>query len=197
MRFDIWATDRAQAANIKNLALVLRGGTDEKPTVKMWYLKAKKPFAHYMFRSIEQRENYIETTLEKIKKHKESIAERKKARAGTPEQINSVTVGDIFHWSWGYEQTNCDFFQVIEKTGSTLVLKKLANLIVDGSMYSHGMACNMIAKKNNFATGGLAETITKKLQFTTYGGKTKAYISFPYGWCELWSGRPVYNSWYA
>lgn len=32
-----------------------------------------------------------------------------------------VQVGDIFHSSWGYEQTNNDFFQVIELVGTTSV----------------------------------------------------------------------------
>lgn len=32
-----------------------------------------------------------------------------------------VKVGDLFHASWGYEQTNNDFFQVVELVGATSV----------------------------------------------------------------------------
>ena len=32
-----------------------------------------------------------------------------------------VKVGDFFHMSWGYEQTNNDFFQVVELVGSCSV----------------------------------------------------------------------------
>lgn len=38
------------------------------------------------------------------------------------ENVCGVKVGDIFHMSWGYEQTNNDFFQVIKLVGKQSVL---------------------------------------------------------------------------
>lgn len=40
-----------------------------------------------------------------------------------PEAVNKygVKVGDMFYSSWGYEQTNVDFFQVVELVGSCSV----------------------------------------------------------------------------
>lgn len=37
------------------------------------------------------------------------------------QNIYGVRVGDIFEASWGYEQTNVDFFQVVELVGKTSV----------------------------------------------------------------------------
>lgn len=38
----------------------------------------------------------------------------------------TVNVGDIFYYSWGYDQTNIDFYQVIELNGKTqATLKEL------------------------------------------------------------------------
>ena len=44
-------------------------------------------------------------------------------KAEKPQAVNKfgVQVGDIFHSSWGYEQTNNDFFQVVELVGSSSV----------------------------------------------------------------------------
>lgn len=40
--------------------------------------------------------------------------------------INDAVPGTILYASWGYEQTNYDFYQVVERRGkSTLVLRQL------------------------------------------------------------------------
>ena len=44
-----------------------------------------------------------------------------KAEKESPINKFGVTVGDLFYTSWGYEQTNVDFFQVIEIVGSSSV----------------------------------------------------------------------------
>lgn len=46
-----------------------------------------------------------------------------KAKPETPKKNNkyNVQVGDIFSASWGYEQTNNDFFQVVEVVGKSSV----------------------------------------------------------------------------
>lgn len=49
--------------------------------------------------------------------------EGNKAPAKKAEKLNKygVKVGDIFHASWGYDQTNNDFFQVVELVGKESV----------------------------------------------------------------------------
>lgn len=48
-----------------------------------------------------------------------------------------VKVGDIFSASWGYEQTNNDFFQVVELVGASSVRVREVNLpIVDSEAVS-------------------------------------------------------------
>ena len=46
-----------------------------------------------------------------------------KTPAKVAEKVNKfgVKVGDIFHLSWGYEQTNADFFQVVALSGESSV----------------------------------------------------------------------------
>ena len=50
-------------------------------------------------------------------------------------QIDSIKIGTIFYTCWGYEQTNVNFFQVIERKGSTVIIREVnQNRFYDGSM---------------------------------------------------------------
>lgn len=52
-----------------------------------------------------------------------------KPEAPAPKIVNKfgVKVGDIFHMSWGYEQTNNDFFQVVALVGKESVRVRQVN----------------------------------------------------------------------
>lgn len=56
---------------------------------------------------------------------------------------DSVKVGDIFHTSWGYDQTNTEYFKVvsISKTGKTCEVVQIASETVKGS---EGFMCESI-----------------------------------------------------
>lgn len=43
-----------------------------------------------------------------------------------------VKVGDIFASSWGYDQTNVDFYQVVKTTAKTLTLRQIEQKVVSG-----------------------------------------------------------------
>ena len=44
-----------------------------------------------------------------------------------------MTIGKIFYSSWGYEQTNIDFYEVVEvsKSGKSLTLQQIGSKIVE------------------------------------------------------------------
>ena len=122
---------------------------------------------------------------------------------------NPYKVGDILHHSWGYDQTNCDFYQVVEVKKASVVLKKIAGERVPGS---EGFMCEMLMPvKDAFiekGTHALSKgsyfitpenpTIKKRVSFYPKDdGTLKYYLSVPYGWCDLWDGKPAYDSWYA
>ena len=53
----------------------------------------------------------------------EKIARREANKGGTAE----INLGDVFYTSWGYDQTNVDFFQVVGYKGKTMLkLRKIA-----------------------------------------------------------------------
>jgi hypothetical protein len=142
---------------------------------------------NYRFRSVERMVEYVE---EYINDHINSIAARA-ARKETQKQkavelAANVNVGDIFVSSWGYEQTNVDFYQVIEKpSASTVIVRKIAAATVDGS--EGYMYRNVRAVPNAF----IGAPMKKRLD--AYGGfKISSFqIARP-----TTAEKEHYNSWY-
>lgn len=119
---------------------------------------------------------------------------------------NPYKVGDIFHHSWGYDQTNCDFYQVVALTRATVSLHRIATETVSGS--EGFMSDSRLPVKDAFLTdyshaltkysGTANSAVIKKVSgYLKPDGTPKYYIPVPYGWCDLWEGNPEYSSWYA
>jgi len=136
--------------------------------------------------------------------------QQKQAKLEARKQFqNPYKVGDILHHSWGYDQTNCDFYQVVEVKPASVVLKKIGSKTVPGS--EGFMSDSRLPEKDAFVTEGChalskyseqitpeSPTITKKVSFyVKEDGSLRYYIPVPYGWCDLWEGKPESCSWYA
>lgn len=75
----------------------------------------------------------------------------KPAKAAKPaEKVNKfgVKVGDIFHASWGYDQTNNDFFQVVALVGEQSVRVREVNPVCMKSEATGPMAEDRVFKTN-------------------------------------------------
>ena len=142
------------------------------------------PIANYFYMSIEKREEAINRYKESADirtKYKQERADRKKSF------IPEFEVGDIFVSSWGYEQTNVYYYQVIKKSGKcTAHLKRIASQMVKDSEESHGMACKVLPVKDSFLND---EVIIKKVG--EYGINFSSYES-----AHKFDGKPSYKSWY-
>jgi len=184
--FDLWAIERAKAVEVGGGLLK---ALKKDCVLMVWKPKAKNPFVHYRFRNNDERDKYLDKCIENAKAHKVYVQKNRDARKVTDEQMDNVKIGDIFHWSWGYDQTNCDFFQVTEKHGKMITLQKIGAEDANISTGS-GMACYLKARKDVF----LDRTPIKKMVRFNNG---VPYVSMDFGWCDRWSGSPEYCSWYA
>lgn len=84
--------------------------------------------------------------------------------AATKEKINKygVQVGDVFYNSWGYEQTNIDFWQVVALRGTTqIVLRAIGSKVVETCGW-----CSVIVKpvKDNWTKHYAGEQIIRTVQ---------------------------------
>ena len=83
---------------------------------------------HHRFRSEVERNNYITKFFEGQRAHQDEMKKRRANR----KQPHSLKVGDILVSSWGYEQTNIDFYQVTAAPGKcTVELRELAKNAVE------------------------------------------------------------------
>ena len=150
----------------------------------IWKGKQKEPYHNYYYTSIG---NFLEAivSLKKSADLDESYKKKRKLerQSFTPE----FEVGDIFSSSWGYEQTNVDFYQVINKPSKHYAeIRKIAQKNVEDSVYSHGMACEVLPVKDLF----LDDVVMRK-KVGQYGIKLNSFAN-----AYKWDGKPKYKSWY-
>jgi hypothetical protein len=131
-------------------------------------------------------ENYINEQIAKVEKWFEMKAARKaEIKAQAEEKRAAVKVGSIFCYSWGWEQTNIDFFQVVEVKGkSTVVVREIARKTVNETGWASD---EVVPAVNQFI--GEPETV----RLNQYGG-----ISRRCGTASLTDPKQKhYRSWYA
>ena len=142
---------------------------------------------HYRFKTVERMTEYLENfindrlaTIEYRAKAKEEL----KVKAA--QLANNVKVGDLFVDSWGYEQTQVDIYQVVDKpSAKTVIVREIAKETVEGS---EGMMCRNVRAVPNAFIGG---EIKKRID--NYGGfKTSSFSSA----CPTTAEETHYNSWY-
>ena len=100
---------------------------------------------------------------------------------------NNLQIGDILNTCWGYEQTNVEFYQVIDKKGCFVWVREL-----EQSYESSGgsdMSARVSPVPNSFKTG--AEVLRKKICAGGYLKILSCAIA------SLWDGKPQYKSWYG
>ncbi len=193
---DVYSMTRSKAQVLDCGLKVLKTETENKDyktmyCLQMWKPKAIKPYINYWFRDEFSREKFIQDKITSYQARKAETENRKIERAGTQEQIDSVNVGDIFHFSWGYDQTNCDFYQVIAKRGKMVDIRMIATKRAEKET-GNSMADYRLPVKDAFLER--ESVMTKKLQFM----RGKPFLTIAsYGWCDLWDGQAQYCSWYA
>lgn len=107
------------------------GGT---PVALVFGGKRSKPDFWFRFPTEEAREKRIAEWVEDQKSRAEYAAKRRaSANAG-----HTLKVGDVLHASWGYDQTNANFYQVVEVPSKCFVIAReigseIGSEIVDGS----------------------------------------------------------------
>lgn len=117
-----------------------------------------------------------------------------------------VEVGSIFECSWGYDQTNVDFYKVVEmsKSGKTIKVVKVG-LVYTEQMGPH----DKVVAGGEPVKGGwvypkegpayydpeYVEVMTKRLRLGGYGGASFNVAS--YADAYLWDGKALYQTGYG
>lgn len=82
---------------------------------------------NYRFGNAERMNEYIAEYVEGIKAAVERKAQRKAQRVAAIRNA-VVNVGDIFRASWGYDQTNIDYFEVVGVKGQMIEVREIGQM---------------------------------------------------------------------
>lgn len=114
---------------------VLINDSKDMPIAIAFNGKASKPIWHYKFSNMDDLDSYVNKSIENAKAREQSKADRKAQRKLTSE--HDIKIGDIFYTSWGYDQTNTEFYEVVNVRGSRIDLKEIG-YTVDYEKASYG-----------------------------------------------------------
>lgn len=141
--------------------------------------RAVKPTWHYRFKNAEQRQKQVSETFERIQSWKDAKAARK-AKAAEAQANHGVKVGDVFRSSWGYDQTNVDYYQVVAIGNKTATFCKIAQLSEsDGFLQG-----NCVPAPNQFIGKPFKKLIQKS------SAESSAYIKI-YSFANAYKIEPV------
>jgi hypothetical protein len=97
----------------------------EIPVAAGYKGRSQKMAFNYRFRTIESRDKFVKDFMDKENAREEA----KMAEKATP---IALQVGDVLISTWGYEQTNVDYYKVLKLVGSTSVLVvKIGRQVID------------------------------------------------------------------
>ena len=159
-----------------------------KPTPKAKFSKEKQIFG-FRFLNEDRRLEYInEDYLNRVKNQEAKEKYKSDKKIKNKSDLLNVKVGDIFKDSWGYEQTNVDYFQVVAKPSSSfIVVKKINYELIDETVSN--MSAYVKPLINSFKND-------EELKFKLNGASFK---SSSFSWAnkvENIEKEKAYTSWY-
>ncbi len=177
-------------ARFKNIPLIVAyqdWKVSEKQTkylLKGWYGKARVPhksLSGYYYRTAEERANKVETVVSNLARHEARKIENRKKKSGV-KASDFWAVGDVVEYSWGYDQTNVDFFQVVRVLKKSVEIAEIGQKCDDHGGPSGGH-CAPVRYKN------LGKPFKKMVT-------ASGYLSFDHGIGTKWDGKQVWTSSY-
>jgi hypothetical protein len=152
----------------------------------------EKIIKQIVFKTEIEAEIYAKNWINKVQVNLDTKEKEKQDKKKANEAVKAsdfYKVDDIVVNSWGWEQTNIDFYKVTKVGNKTISLIRVNGEMVENSMLSHGMACEMMPTLDLAANG---ENYNLRVYANGYLSNPASYYYF-----HKWSGNAEYCSWYA
>lgn len=140
--------------------------------------KAGKPLWYHQFASAASRLDMIKRSVASRKSHIEYIDKRLAKRR---EFRHTLKVGDILYSSWGYDQTQVDFYEVTAVKEKSVTICKIGKRQHSSS---GGSADYVVAAPGKC----IGEPMTKRV------GVDNNVKLTSYSWAHPWDGKPKYET---
>jgi len=101
-----------------------------------WTGKRNKPDFFLAFKTNDQAVTYIMDHMKRAAIFEAGKRERAAERRAANAKPHTLKVGDVLYSSWGYDQTNIDFYEVVDTTDKSVKLWQMAQDTVETGMMS-------------------------------------------------------------
>ena len=154
--------------------------TNEKgcPVLRVYKGESGKPVSHYYYGNETHRQETIDKIKRNVDNREKLLEERKKARKNL---VNPFEIGDILTSSWGYDQTNVDFYEVIGVTNKSVKIEKIGSKTIS----DNGPGGLGVVPDTSWRSGNV---MLKRVG-------TNGYVSLTsYSCASKWDGIPQYKT---
>jgi hypothetical protein len=144
--------------------------------------KSKKPDFDYIYDNQQEADQRISRWVGELATY---IAYKKEAIADRKAYTHTLKVGDILESTWGYDQTNVDFYEVVEvKSKKSVIIREITSSTIEPtkgfSDYNHCTPC-----PGQYC----GEPMLKRVASGDAIRICKVTSASP------WDGKPAYYSW--
>lgn len=130
--------------------------------------KSSKPAWYYGFKSKEQFDRTVCELFASRKSALEAKAKRQAERKAAADTID-VKVGDIFCSSWGYDQTNIDYYEVVATSAKMATVRAIAADCKDEPEFMTG-SCVPVP-------GKFISEKTRRVKLQKYSAESEPYFT--------------------
>ena len=86
----------------------------------------------YRYTDFDKMQSFAQEKYDTIKANLDYKVKYKEEQKIQKQQLKEqVQVGDVFRCSWGFEQTNLDFYKIVEKRGSKVLVQEIGHKSVE------------------------------------------------------------------
>lgn len=154
---------------------------DGRIVAAAWAGKSEKPLWYRRFRDDAARSQMI---VDQVVSYEAQVEVKRKRLEEKKNFEHGLQVDDILYSSWGYDQTNVDFYQVTALRGKQVVLREISKKVVReerGADY-------VVAQPHHFTGPEI-----KKIPQTSGGDRMYVKIDNSQ-WAYKWDGKPQYQT---
>lgn len=156
---------------------------EPKPIAIGFYGRRHKPDFNHVFKTKEDRANYVSRYLDGVAHMEKMKRERRFEKSEAAKKFaESLKPGTILYDTWGYDQTQVEFYKVLEVKGNKVKIVELAE-IREGEMTSW-------ASDRVMPGAECGQPIWKTVRGCGIKIDSCVYLT-------LWDGKPLHRSWYA
>ena len=148
---------------------------------------------NFTYKNRAAAEEKVKSWFESLGAHREMIQNRR-ADYGKP---HNLKVGDVITNSWGYDQTNVDWYRVARTSTHYVWLKPIAANVQETGFMSGSSTPHVDTSNPDSSQWGFRDLDKPEEKHKATSGTYGDSVTFEFGSGSKWDGKEKYASWYA